>query len=146
MAQKLPLGCQNLKTNMKQNLNTTNLLPNFDFVTPIGYRLLWDRKIIGFNEGNSALDPWYYLDSGNVFDLTRKWPSHSRHGSLIAFARRYDSDDLACFEVNSAEVQRVLVVHGWTDEGYDVVASYENFWVWVKAVVDDIALSIEDGV
>lgn len=116
-----------------------SVLPEFGFDVPIAYTILWERKLINFNRGESGLMPWYYLDSEGVFDLTAKWPKASRKTPLVCFARRYDSDDLACFDVESNQPKRIVVVHGWTPEGYDVVASCDDFWSWVKRVIDDIA-------
>ncbi len=60
---------------------------------------------------------------------------------LLAFARRQDCDDIACFELPSIETPRVILIQGWTRSGeaYDLVASYSNFWDWMKSVIDDIA-------
>jgi hypothetical protein len=57
----------------------------------------------------------------------------------VAFARRQDGDDIACFEVGPQGVNSVVIIHGWTDAGYDIVAKYRTFWEWLKSVIDDIA-------
>lgn len=119
--------------------------PDLDIIVPRGYSWLLDRGVIGYE--NSGLEPWYYLDKNNIIHVTDVWPAGSYKGRLVAFARRYDNDDLACFAIEAQHVKSIVVVHGWTDTGYDLVASYDTFWEWLKSVIDDIAGlvdSIED--
>ena len=32
----------------------------------------------------------------------------------------------------------VVVVHGWTSEGYEAVARFDSIWEWLRSVVRDI--------
>jgi hypothetical protein len=122
-------------------------IPNFDFVLPKGYRWLIDRKLVGFDE-NSPLRPWHYLSSRWAFDLSKLWPNGPEDDlserwpkepmRLFAFAKRQDNDDLACFEVVGNQTNRVVLVHGWTSRGYCILQTYDTFWEWLKAVVDDV--------
>lgn len=122
---------------MSSSLNTPSLDPDFDFTLPPGYQWLLKKGIIAYY--SSPLYPWYYLSKQDVFNVTDKWPQGSYEGCLIAFARRYDNDDIACFSVKSQAVECVVVINGWTSSGYDVIASYNTFWEWLKSVIDDIA-------
>ena len=104
-------------------------VPTFAFSVPRGYGLL----------ANTALQPWHYLSAEQVIDVTERWPAGPSTARLVAFARRQDNDDLACFEVIDDSARRIVVVHGWTPEGYAVVRTFDHFWDWLKAVIDDVA-------
>lgn len=123
---------------MKKN----ELAPDFGFSAPREYWWLIERGLIGFYPF-SALQPWHYLDSESAFSVNQRWPSGPSKTELFAFAKRQDSDDLACFELEGTKVTAVIVIHGWTSNGYDAVAKYQNFWDWLKSVIDDIREWIE---
>lgn len=113
--------------------------PDFGFTPPAGYDWLIDHKLVSFGEDGN-LQPWYYLPAEEVFSVTQKWEHLRAHFcELIAFARRQDCDDIACFCVVDRSVQTILVVHGWTEQGFDIVAEFEDFWGWLKSVISDIA-------
>jgi hypothetical protein len=58
---------------------------------------------------------------------------------LYVFARRQDCDDLACFATPKGGGQpSVVVVHGWTPEGYEVMATYGSIWEWLRSVISDL--------
>lgn len=119
-------------------LEQQRLLSKFPFNVPAGYRWLMDRGLAGF-EPNSRLQPWYLLPYDQVFSLSERWPRMTESARLYAFARRQDCDDLACFEVKADAAQAgVVVVHGWTPEGYEIVASFESIWDWLRSVVTDV--------
>lgn len=114
------------------------IVPELPFSLPLGYRWLVERGLVGFAP-HSALQPWYFLPNDQAFSVTERWPSASKHPALFAFARRQDCDDLACFAPPEGDGQpAVIVVHGWTPEGYEVVASYLSIWDWLRSVVADI--------
>jgi hypothetical protein len=122
---------------MYMNSDSAHYLPSFNFDVPEGYRWLFDKGVFRFEQ--DGLEPWFYLDTSNAFDATQRWPQGPYAGQLLAFARRYDTDDIACFAVVNGSAARIVLIHGWTHEGYSVVHEYETFWDWVKAVIDDIA-------
>ena len=97
-----------------------------------------DRGLVGFAPF-SALQPWYFLDSNQRFDVTSHWPNGPSTHPLLVFARRQDNDDMACFEWTGDRVGRVVLIHGWTESGYSIDSYFNTFWDWLKAVVDDIA-------
>lgn len=102
-----------------------------------GYQWLLDRGLVGF-EPFGPLQPWHYLRPDDQFDVTAHWKKLFEGDSLIAFARRQDCDDLACFRISKGKTVAVCLVHAWTPTGYEVLAEYKSFWEWLKAVVDDI--------
>jgi hypothetical protein len=111
---------------------------SFAFAVPRGYWWLLQRGLVGYDQF-TALQPWHYLDRVSAFSVSERWPSVSGGSDLFAFARRQDCDDLACFKVEAGSVAGIVIVHGWTAVGYEVVIEYQNFWEWLKSVVDDIA-------
>ena len=89
-------------------------LPDFGFEPPTGYFCLLQRELIGFMGTSSRLDPWYYIPktwAGEAYHKGRV-TSYIGEGNLFPFARRSDTDDIACFEVISGRVERILSVHG----------------------------------
>jgi hypothetical protein len=109
-----------------------------DFEPPRGYTWAQERGIIG-QQPTSALEPWFYLAPADIFDPDEKWSKQRTRYRLVAFARRYDQDAIACFAIADRTVQRIVVIQGWTSDGYDVVAEYATYWEWLKSVIDDIA-------
>ncbi len=132
-------SAQNLRFNGRTMRNDRDKIPDFPFSAPEGYRWILERGLAGFDE-SSALQPWYFLPRDDVFSVSQRWPNVRHHGEeLIAFARRQDCDDIACFKYECGSPIGVTVVHGWTSEGFEVVADYASIWDWLKSVVDDIA-------
>lgn len=127
-------------------------IPDFDFVPPRGYRWLIERKLVGF-DNNSPLQPWHYLPKGWAFDLSELWPNGPGDDlsnrlpkgpmRLFAFAKREHDDDMACFEVVGKQTNRVVLVHGWTPDGYTILQTFDTIWAWLKSVVDDIEEWVE---
>ncbi|WP_152969170.1 hypothetical protein [Amantichitinum ursilacus] len=105
---------------------------------PPGYQWMSDRALVGF-EPHTQLQPWHYLPAEQCFFATERWPGVSEK-KLLAFARRQDCDDLACFIVDeNGVVNGVALIHTWTPGGFELVAEFPDFWTWIKHVIDDIA-------
>lgn len=118
--------------------------PVFDFKVPRGYQWLLDRHLVDYS-GFGPLQPWHYLDAINIFSASEKWPNGPCADMVIAFARRQDNDDIACFQVVDAYVVGILIIHGWTSDGYEIVASFSTFWEWLKSAINDIAQWVDSG-
>lgn len=114
------------------------LLSRFPFNLPSGYRWLIERGLVGF-EANSALQPWHFLPREEVFSLSERWPRGCEFTRIVAFARRQDCDDLACFAMKpDTTLPIVLVVHGWTSDGYEEMARFESIWDWFRSAIVDV--------
>jgi hypothetical protein len=109
----------------------------YQFEPPAAYRWLARHNTIG-DRPSTQLSPWYRLPDAETFSASERWPKGEER-NLVVFARRQDNDDLACFSVAKEVVIGIVVVHGWTASGCDVVAEYRTVWEWLKAVIDDIA-------
>jgi hypothetical protein len=115
----------------------------YRFEPPLAYQWIVRRNMIG-EQPSTQLSPWYRLPDAEVFSASERW-SKGDERNLFVFARRQDNDDLACFLVAEGVVAGVVVIHGWTGSGYDVVAEYATVWDWLKAVIDDVAEVAEAG-
>ena len=102
-----------------------------------GYRWIVEHNMVGF-EPNTQFQPWYLLPQKDSFWVKDKWGDSSSL-NLYAFARRQDNDDFACFNVGSdEEIRNIYIIHGWTENGYDIVKSYSDIWDWIRSALDDI--------
>lgn len=107
---------------------------------PKEYHWVVERGLFGFDPFTS-MQPWYFLREDEIFEPTEIWPHGPSVKRLVAFSRRQDCDDLACFcggDGHSLNVP-VVVVQGWWNDSYKIISSYEDFWGWLKSVIDDIA-------
>ncbi|MCB9858188.1 MAG: hypothetical protein H6818_21085 [Phycisphaerales bacterium] len=110
---------------------------HFEQISP-GYAWLIRHGLVGFKP-DTALTPWYFMPDEEQFDASVRWPAGSDMSPLLAFARRQDCDDIACFWSNKTEPTAVIVIHGWTQSGYDIVAQHTDIWNWLKSAIDEIA-------
>jgi hypothetical protein len=109
----------------------------YQFEPPSAYQWIVRHHTIG-DRPSTQLSPWYRLPDAEIFSASQRWPKGDGR-NLVVFARRQDNDDLACFSVTEDVVTGIVVIHGWTGSGYDVLAEYATVWDWLKAVIDDAA-------
>jgi len=102
-------------------------LTNFEF--PQSY-----LKIVEL--GMVELEHWFLLSDDLVearyHDLKIRYQSRN----LVPFAGRYDSDDIACFEIGYGE--RVFIVHDFADEGWEHRQEFETFWNWFISAIKEL--------
>jgi hypothetical protein len=111
---------------------------------PTGYHWLLDRALIGY-EPFTQLQPWHYLPQEQCFWASDRCPGVTDK-RLLAYAKRHDCDDLACFIVTEKdEVDGVALIHGWTGNGFELCEEFPDIWAWLKHVVDDIANWVNAG-
>lgn len=79
---------------------------------------------------------WYFMTNEQVATringLMKRYPNRK----LVPFARRDDSDDIACFEVG--KVPKVEIIHDFASEGYEQRGEYDCFWDWMRAAVEEL--------
>ena len=63
--------------------------------------------------------------------LKKRFPARD----LVPFARRLDSDDVACWE--SVSFPNVLVIHDFCAPGWEARATYSSFEDWLKIASDE---------
>ncbi|WP_367188819.1 hypothetical protein [Burkholderia sp. Ed8] len=111
---------------------------------PSGYKWLLEKALVGY-EPFTQLQPWHYLPLEQCFWASDRWPGVTDK-RLLAFAKRQDCDDLACFVVAADDsVQSIALIHGWTGSGYELCQEFPDFWAWLKHIVDDIADWVNAG-
>lgn len=98
------------------------------FVYPTGL----DRAI---EQGLTDLAPWHIMDREAA--LLRMRGMRDRYSSkYIPFARRKDNDDVAC--IDPARDGRVVIVHDFASEGFELRREFPSFWDWFRAAIDDM--------
>lgn len=99
-----------------------------------------ERGLVGW-EPFTQLQPWFFIRDDKMFDATEVWPSGREESPLIAFARRQDCDDIACFDFTAGNNLKVVLIEGWSGGGnaYNVIGEYPTFWEWLKSAIDDVA-------
>ncbi|WP_042473845.1 hypothetical protein [Bacillus ndiopicus] len=100
------------------------------FEYPNSYKKIVELNLVDF-------DVWYLIESGQAtrryFDLKDRYPNRK----LIPFARRDDTDDIACFEIGKGT--RIQLIHDFTSEGFEQKHEFEDFWVWLEFAVKEMA-------
>ena len=106
-----------------------------DFEYPTSFIKAIDLNLVDF-------DLWYFMSSEQVSirinGLLKRYPNRK----LIPFARRDDSDDIACFEVGKGS--KIQIIHDFASEGYEQHREYNNLWDWMKAAIEELAIEGED--
>jgi hypothetical protein len=115
-------------------MSLSNLIPEFGFSPPNGYKWLIERGIAGF-ESFGPIQPWYYLTTEYTKRLDAIWPSAADAKQYVCFARRQDNDDYACFCMDDNLVSGIALIEGWATGGFNVIEKYDNFWDWFSLVV-----------
>jgi hypothetical protein len=87
------------------------------------------------SQGLINLSPWHVMPR----ELAKKRMTGLRgryRTKYVPFARRQDNDDVACIDPD--EPGRVVVVHDFSTDDAERVATYETFWDWFRSVVEDM--------
>lgn len=81
------------------------------------------------------LSPWHILPRDQA--LAHLEGLRARYKTAyVPFARRQDNDDLAVLLPNAPD--RVVIVHDFASEGWELRAQYETFWDWFRAVIEEM--------
>lgn len=86
----------------------------------------------------TGLQPWYLIPPEKMFDANEVWSSSGASACLLAFARRQDSDDIACAEISDGAVDEIVVIEGWSGGAYSVLATFGSFAEWLATVQADV--------
>jgi hypothetical protein len=54
---------------------------------------------------------------------------------LVPFAKRDDSDDVACWEKGS--LSKVMIIHDYASSGWEQREILEDFWTWLRKAVEE---------
>lgn len=103
---------------------------------PAVLRWLVGRKLIA-DKTNGPLCPWYLLAGSKAFRTADEWPFTYPGRNLLCVVRRQDNDDIACLNLASENRNAIVVIHGWTNTGFEVLERYDSGWDWLVSVVRD---------
>jgi hypothetical protein len=85
--------------------------------------------------GIIKLDPWWIFDQNYAREklegLRNRYPTRD----LVPFARNQGNDDVACWE--KGDLQKVVIIHDYAAPGWEQRATFDTFWDWFRAVVED---------
>jgi len=102
-------------------------LQNFRFPPPY-------LKVVELGMVN--LEKWFLLSNELVERRFYGLKKRYKHRNLIPFAGRFDSDDIACFEIGQGE--RVFIIHDYADEGWERRQEFETFWNWFISAIKEL--------
>ncbi|SEE76086.1 hypothetical protein [Jiangella alba] len=81
------------------------------------------------------LEPWQILGGDHLArrheGLRLRYPARR----LVPFARRQDSDDVACFDVDRGGIS---VIHDFADAGWEQRDTYPDVDAWLRQAVEDL--------
>ncbi|MEZ6048617.1 MAG: hypothetical protein R3C11_24180 [Planctomycetaceae bacterium] len=104
------------------------LIPNSElpegFAYPPEYLLFVGQRIV-------LMGPCGLINGDEIVSryegLKKRYPDRI----LVPFARRYDCDDIACWE--GTDNQKVVVIHDFTAPGWEARGEeYTSFWDWFR--------------
>lgn len=100
------------------------------FVYPPEFLFLVDNRIVFFPPWQLLFGEWVKTRANG---LSKRYPNRQ----LVPFARRFTSDDVACWE--ECDNESVVVVHDFASQGWeDRKERYPSFWNWYRAAVDEM--------
>jgi len=82
------------------------------------------------------LDLWYLMTKEQVEVRIKGLKDRYPERELIPFARRDDSDNIACFEVGKKN--KVQIIHDFASPGYEQRKEYNSFWDWFREAVEEM--------
>lgn len=107
---------------------------------PSGYQEAKNLNLVNLHPWHLVSDEEFdYLSAG----VNKRYPART----VIPFARRTDSDDVACFVARDPEqgAGQVVVVHDFASPGYEVVIRMQTFWEWFRYAVNEMIEWQEGG-
>ncbi len=92
------------------------------------------KRII--NQGLTDLDPWGIMQQPMLKERYLGMKSRYPDRHIIPFARRWDNDDVACFDLDKGGL--VCIVHDFASPGWEARKFSGSIWDWFKIAVDDM--------
>lgn len=88
------------------------------------------------DQGLTNLDPWVIEGGKDIENRYAGLQERYKKRILIPFARRWDNDDVACFDVNYP--QKVFIIHDFAKEGFEERKKFDSLWDWFRAAIEDM--------
>lgn len=118
---------------LNENGGNMELLNVHDFYNDFSY----PKSILKIVELNLVdFDLWYLIQPEQATIRIKGLKDRYPNRKLIPFARRDDSDDIACFEVG--KMDKVQIIHDFSGEGYEQRKEYACFWNWFRDAVNEM--------
>lgn len=89
-----------------------------------------------FELGLSNIRPWALLSTAEALALYDELRRQYTDKQYVPFARRLDTDDVACIVPSAANPEQVLLVHLFASPGWEVDEQFDSFWEWYRVAVD----------
>lgn len=83
--------------------------------------------------GLTDLDVWFIMDAPFAERYCSAMGERYPKRKLVPFAKRSDSDDVACFEIGKPGT--VQIVHDFADPGWEQREAYPTFWDWFESAI-----------
>ena len=81
-------------------------------------------------------DFWYLMSKEQVEKRIKGLKERYPDRELVPFARRDDSDDIACFDIKKNS--KVQIIHDFASAGYEQRKEYNTFWEWSKEAIQEM--------
>lgn len=84
-------------------------------------------------------EPWYLLDAQALRAMYRTINARYPVRTVVPFARRRDTDDVATFVVTDPRHDQgmVLTIHDYSSPGFEIEGSFPTLAAWLEAAVQD---------
>ncbi len=89
---------------------------------------------------NSQIDigPWSLMREKSLKIMKEGLKKQYPYRKLLPFARRFDCDDVACFDVaEPSDNPEVIIIHNYASPGWEGREEYDNFDSWLEAAKKD---------
>ena len=114
---------------MQQMIFLTESYLKFPFVYPQEFKRIVELGLINFH-------PWEILIDDQVYQRYEGLKNRYPKRNLIPFAQRKDCDDVACWDLNHEN--KLVIIHDYASEGYELEAQYDTFWDWFRDAMEDM--------
>lgn len=86
--------------------------------------------------GIEDMDYWFLLEAPFAEEYCHDMKARYPNRCLIPFAKKCDSDDVACFEIGREG--KVEIIHDFADPGWEQRAEYNDFWEWFEDAIKEL--------
>jgi len=80
------------------------------------------------------ITPWYILEGEFLRQKFNGLKERFPASDLVPFAKRDDNDDVACWSKD--DPKKIVVIHDFASQGWEITRVYNTFWEWFKDAVD----------
>lgn len=108
-----------------------HIIKNISFEYPESFKKLIELNLVNF-------DTWALFETEaatvRYHGLQNRYPKRN----LIPFARRWDNDDIACFEIMEDNSIKIQLIHDFASDGWEQRKEFKDFWEWLETAIKDM--------